>query len=188
MEKSSGPSARLRPTKGKDANGKSWIIWFTNNILRNDLFTDKASLNQTGSEPFKCGACGRGLKTKYLLKRHLQLGKCQSVSYFLCALCGTSISRKLNVHRHLSSAHKNIEPSNYDNYITEVEPTFTCSVCSYRGKDHASLQRHKKKKHSGKSSWSQHSFGGYLKDQNDSMWLGCVNNPILICMSLLTYL
>ena len=36
MDKSSGPSDRLRLTRGKEGNGKSWIIWLTNKILIND--------------------------------------------------------------------------------------------------------------------------------------------------------
>ena len=51
---------------------------------------------------------------------------------------------------HISRAHKNLLPAQFDEFIVKIEPTLVgCKVCSYRCKDPASLQRHNKKEHEG---------------------------------------
>ena len=104
----------------------------------------KADSNR--SQPLlKCGVCGRDCKNKFLLKQHTLKGNCKSVPYFRCAVCGTCLNTRSDLRRHLSRLHKNVKASQVDDYIIEVEPTFACR------KDLVNLQKHKKKKHDGKS-------------------------------------
>lgn len=120
-------------------------------------FAGKAnsSLNRTiGSQlfKFKCCECGRDFASKFVLQRHSKQGNCQSVPYFRCSLCGRSINHKHDFKRHFSLCHKDVKSSRFEEYMIDVEPTITCSVCSCRCKDLASLLKHIKQKHGVKSS------------------------------------
>lgn len=144
----SNKSSTRRITKGKYCLKSAINIWLTFFFL--NLNSGKAISNQTSAQPaFKCDPCGRDFQNQFLLRKHTLKGNCQLVPYFRCALCGTSISLRGGAKRHLSRLHKNVKSYQFDDYIVEVGPNLTCSVCSHRFKDLASLQQHKKKHDGG---------------------------------------